>query len=220
MRSSSSHDHLRAVPTPGQHDPGEVAAPDDTELERRLLARAIEGDAPAWARLYQSHFDHVYRDVLYLVQVPATAEEIVQESFAIALTGLRRFDGRSSFVTWLRGIAHNLVRKHWRSHTRRGRAFSRLEQACDRAAPRAADDPEASHLQSQRAQALSAALDTLPDSLRETFVMRDVQGLSVDDVATRLQTTAGNVRVRANRARARIRAELARLGWLDPAEVP
>jgi RNA polymerase sigma-70 factor, ECF subfamily len=213
----SSVDHLRAVPSPEEEPEGAIEL--DRELrDRRLVARATEGDAAAWARLYQAHFDRLYRDVLYLAQNPATTEEIVQESFAIALTGLRRFDGRSSFSTWLRGIAHNLVRKHWRSHVRRGRAYERFEHAADRAAPHTADDPERSHVQAERAQVLAAVLQQLPDSLRETFVMRDVQGLSVEDVAQRLQTTPGNVRVRANRARARIRAELEQLGWLDPQE--
>lgn len=210
-------DHLRPVPSPTEDAEGPREL--DRELrDRRLVARAAEGDIAAWARLYQTHFDRLYRDVLYLAEDPAVTEEIVQESFAIALTGLRRFDGRSSFATWLRGISQNLVRKHWRSHVRRGRAYERYEHAADRAAPRTADDPERSHVQSERAQVLSEVLATLPDSLRETFVMRDVQGLSVEDVAARLQTTPGNIRVRANRARAKIREELERRGWLDPEE--
>jgi RNA polymerase sigma-70 factor, ECF subfamily len=213
----STVDHLRALPSLEENPEGALEV--DRQLrDQRLVARATQGDGAAWTRLYQAHFDRLYRDVLYLASDPATTEEIVQESFAIALTGLRGFDGRSSFATWLRGISHNLVRKHWRSHVRRGRAYEKVEHAADRAAPRTADDPERSHVQAQRAQVLAAVLETLPDSLRETFLMRDVQGLSVDEVAARLQTTPGNVRVRANRARAKIRAELEQLGWLDPQE--
>lgn len=213
----STVDHLRPVPSPAEDPEGALEL--DRELrDRRLVARAIEGDGAAWARLYQTHFDRLYRDVLYLAQNPSTTEEIVQESFAIALTGLRRFDGRSSFVTWLRGISHNLVRKHWRTHVRRGRAYEKLGVVADRAAPRTADDPERSHVQAERAQVLATVLESLPDSLRETFLMRDVQGLSVEEVAERLQTTPGNVRVRANRARAKIREELEQLGWLDAQE--
>jgi RNA polymerase sigma-70 factor (ECF subfamily) len=195
------------------------SSPDDvadraSEVEDALVARAREGDGRAWARLYQRHFDRVYRDLFYLVEDASTAEELVQETFASALVSLERFDGRSSLLTWLRGIGHNLVRKHWRKHVRRGRAFDRLTQVHETGANTPLD-LEARHLRSQRANVLSDALQTLPASLREVFVLRDVQGLPVDEVAARLSITAGNVRVRANRARAKIREELGRLGWLE-----
>jgi RNA polymerase sigma-70 factor (ECF subfamily) len=195
--------HLRPVPT-------EADAP---AVEDELVARARQGDGRAWARLYQRHFDRVYRDLFFQVEDATVAEELVQETFAKALVGLDRFDGRSSLLTWLRGIGQNLVRKHWRGRARRGRAYEGLANTY-RAGPRTAPDPETSHLRDQRARVLSEALETLPASLREVFVMRDVQGLEVDDVAQRLEISAGNVRVRANRARAKLREELTRLGWL------
>lgn len=206
MTSKNTAPHLRAVPTP---DEGAEPTRDD-----ELVVRAADGDGRAWARLYQTHFDRVYRDLYYQLGNPAEAEELVQETFAVALRGLSGFDGRSSFVTWLRGIGHNLVRKHWRGKERRGRAYDRLEQT-QRVGATGGEDPEASHLRDQRARVLSQALEELPVSLREVFILRDVQGVAVDDVAARLQISAGNVRVRANRARAKIREQLTRLGWLE-----
>jgi RNA polymerase sigma-70 factor (ECF subfamily) len=196
-----------------------IAAPDaDATRELWWVAQARNGNAATWARLYQSNFDRLYRDVRYLVSDAAAAEEIAQESFAIALTTLDRFDGRSSFLGWLRGIAHNLVRRRWRTEDRRGRAYERLLHSESARSPVAANDPEAAHVHKQRAAVLREVLATLPEPLRETFVMRDVQGLSVEEVAQRLGTTPGNVRVRANRARAKIRERLEVLGWLQPAE--
>lgn len=182
---------------------------DDEELVRRAAA----GDERAWARLYQHHFDRVFRDVAYLVGASAGAEEIVQETFAAALVGLPRYDARASFVTWLRGIAHNLVRRHWRSTSRRERAYDRLAQL---SADVRGQDVENAHLQDRRAEVLRAVLDTVPDQLREAFVLSDVQGLPSNEVAERLGISVGNARVRASRARAVIRGELERLGWLDP----
>ncbi|MCA9707977.1 MAG: RNA polymerase sigma factor [Myxococcales bacterium] len=201
--------HLRAL------DGGATPEPSsEPGLERALVERAQGGDGPAWARLYQLHFDGLFRDLLFLVEEPAAAEELVQETFASALVSLRRFDRRSSFGTWLRAIGHNLVRNHWRSHTRRDRAYERLEQGtADAVGP----DPEALHLRDQRVRVLSRLLETLPVSYREVFVLRDVQGLEVAEVAQRLGISAGNVRVRANRARNRLRSELFRLGWLEEA---
>ena len=187
--------------------------------EGRLIERAQQGDAAAWARLYRDNLDALYRDVRYLVSDATSAEEIVQEAFARALTSLARFDGRSSFQTWIRGIAHNLVRRRWRTHERRGRAFDRLERTQQAGGTNTTDDPEAAHLRKRRAAVLSEVLTELPEALRETFIMRDVQGLSVDEVARRLSTTPNNIRVRANRARGKIRDRLSELGWLPAAEV-
>jgi RNA polymerase sigma-70 factor (ECF subfamily) len=223
MASNSRSDlRLRAVSEPSDpvHTSTDVDPQRDADAMQELwwVAQARNGNAATWARLYQSNFDRLYRDVRYLVSDATAAEEIAQESFAIALTTLDRFDGRASFLGWLRGIAHNLVRRRWRTEDRRGRAYERLLHTESARGPRAANDPEAAHMDKQRAAVLKDVLTTLPEPLRETFIMRDVQGLSVDEVAQRLGTTPGNVRVRANRARAKIRERLEALGWLAPAE--
>lgn len=197
--------HLRPVADDGVDRSGDV--------ETTLIARAIAGDGRAWTRLYQDHFQGLYTDLLYLVGEPAAAEELSQDTFAAALVSLRRFDSRASFSTWLRGVGHNLVRKHWRTKARRGRAYSRLGSGSPSSDPSA--DPEGHHVQDRQAEVLAAVLEELPDSLREVFVMRDVQGLSPEEIAARLRLRPGNVRVRCNRARKRIRAELARLGWIE-----
>jgi len=193
-----------------------AAAPREGAEDDELVRRAVAGDERAWARLYQRHFDRVFRDVAYLVGASAGAEEIVQETFAAALVGLRRYDARSSFVTWLRGIAHNLVRRHWRSQSRRERAYDRLAELSANAPNGPDEDPEQGHLQDRRAEVLRTVLETVPAQLREAFVLSDVQGLGAQEIALRLGISVGNVRVRASRARAVIRTELERLGWLEP----
>lgn len=212
----------RAAPTPlrpiqgGGGVPAAPVASDDAP--DGLVERARRGDGRAWARLYQLHFDRVFRDVSYLVGATAQAEEIVQETFAAALVGLRKFDGRATFEAWLRGIAHNLVRRHWRTRYRRGRAYDRLEQMTPDQMRSPRTDPEQSHVQDRRAEVLRAVLETLPESMREAFVLCDVQGLSAAEAASRLGISEGNVRVRASRARGLIRSELERLGWLEQPE--
>ncbi len=200
---------LSAVPSP-------ASAPREGADDDELVRRAVAGDERAWARLYQRHFDRVFRDVAYLVGASAGAEEIVQETFAAALVGLRRYDARASFVTWLRGIAHNLVRRHWRTQSRRERAYDRLAELSANASNSPDEDPEQGHLQDRRAEVLRTVLETVPAQLREAFVLSDVQGLGAAEIAERLGISVGNVRVRATRARALIRGELERLGWLEP----
>lgn len=202
-------DEPRTIPSLSPPTPRRAA--DDADVA--LLERACAGDSRAWTRLYQTHFDRLYRDVAYLVGAGGSTEEIVQESFAIAWTKLASFDGRSSFATWLRGIAHNLVRRHWRTRERRGRAYEKLAEISDGSVP-VERGPEGTHIQDQRAEALQQVLETLPEALREAFVLCDVQGLAPQEAADRLGISNGNVRVRAARARAQIREGLQRLGWL------
>lgn len=189
------------------------AAPGPDAPEAALVERARRGDVDAWARLYQDNFDPLYRHVAYLVGEPHATEDLVQETFATAVVGLRQFTGRSSLQTWLRGIAHNLVRRHWRARTRGSRALDRLEQQ-----PLAQDgNLEGAYLRQRHAEVLMSVLDTLPPALREAFVMCDLREVPLPEAAADLGISINNLRVRATRARARIRDELTRLGWVSAA---
>ncbi|MCB9566538.1 MAG: RNA polymerase sigma factor [Myxococcales bacterium] len=191
-----------------------ASADDDAERERILVERARAGQAAAWSRLYHDHYDRLLRDLTYLAGDVALAEDLVQETFIRALTCLARFDGRSCFASWLRGIGLNLIRQHWRSWSRRRRAHAHLVEIHARIAPPKDADPEGAELQRRRALALQAVLDTLPGHLREAFVFADLRRLPSSEAAALLGISAGNLRIRATRARARIHRELARLGWL------
>lgn len=194
----------------------EAAADGPDAREAALLERARRGDVEAWSRLYQEHFDRVFRHIAYLTGDTSTAEDLVQETFARAFVGLKQFEGRGSFGGWLRGIAVNIVRTHWRSRFRGDRAKDRLEQMSLDATVGADADPESGHLRQKRAEVLLAVLDGLPAQLREAFVLCDLQEVPVAQAAAELGVSPGNLRVRATRARAKIRSELARLGWLAP----
>jgi RNA polymerase sigma-70 factor (ECF subfamily) len=190
-------------------------APDTVaDREAALVARARAGDTAAWATLYQEHFDRLFSHITYLTGDPTLAEDLVQESFARAVVALPDYQGRASFVGWLRGIAVNVVRLHWRSRHRGDQAMGRLGVVAELRPPDTASDPEGAHLRQRRAEVLLAVLDTLPEPLREAFVLCDLEDLPAQVAAAELGVTPGNLRVRAARARARIRGELTRLGWL------
>ena len=189
------------------------SAPADPR-EAGLVDRARGGDVEAWSRLYQDHFAGILRHVTYLSGDVHVAEDLVQETFAHAFVGLARFEARTSFVGWLRSIAVNLVRRHWRSRSRSDRAMTRLEAMTGDLAPTASADPEGAHLRRRRAEVLLAVLETLPEGLREAFVLCDMQDMPTAEAAAVLGLTPVNLRVRATRARAKIRGELVRLGWL------
>lgn len=197
--------------------PGKSERTSADELVQLLVTRARGGDTSAWARLYQDHFDRLYRSIFAMVHERSLTEDVVQETFARALVSLDRFDGRARFSTWLHAIAHNVVRKHWRKDGRGERSRDRLTVQLDVAA-QGAPDLEDEHLSKRRAEVLSAVVAELPEHLRDAFVSLDVLALPHPEAAARLGISEGNLRVRATRARARIRERLTELGWLQRPE--
>jgi RNA polymerase sigma-70 factor (ECF subfamily) len=178
-----------------------------------LVERAGAGDVGAWSRLYQETFDGVFRHVCFLTGDPIVAEDLVQDAYARAFTSMARYDRRASFVAWVRGIALNVVRMHWRRAETTDRVHASLEHMRD-VAPPSAGDPHRAHQQDLRMTVLYEVLATLPEHLREAFILRELEGTPTQDVADQLGITANNVAVRTARARAKIRDELSRRGWL------
>jgi RNA polymerase sigma-70 factor (ECF subfamily) len=185
----------------------------------QLVEQARAGRTDAWARLYQRYFAQIFRHVRYLGGEQAAVEDLVQEVFARALVALRDFDGRSSFSTWLHGIAVNVARNHWRASTSTQTAHDRLRAIQSVRESSQQPDVDRTHLARERARAVYAVLAGLPEHLREAFVLRDLEGLAPDEAAAQLGISPGNLAVRATRARQRVRAELERQGWLEPLEV-
>ena len=198
---------LRAVPAsvpteaPGRHE--------------ALVAAARRGDLNAWSRLYVETFDNVLKHVCYLTGDAALAEDLVQDAYARAMSNIAQFDGRSSFTSWLRGIALNVVRMHWRRARTTDRVHDRLRTLVEVTTGGVTEGPERVHQQDQRMRLLYELLTTLPENLREAFVLRELEGLPADEAASALGISEGNLAVRASRARARIREELERLGWTE-----
>jgi len=190
--------------------PSTPEASDRVDADDELVQRARRDDMTAWALLYRSHHGSVLRHVLCLVGTSGAAEDITQETFARALVSLRSFSGRSSFATWLHGIALNLVRTDWRSKERAVRAQDQLVliQATQELASGELDRDLA---RTRRTQMLYGLLEKLTVPLREAFVLRYVRGLSASEAGAVLGIEPGTVRVRAHRARELLEAELAQL---------
>jgi len=207
--SGRAKSHLSVVSAGARASVPSAVGP-DTDEGRVVAARG--GDLNAWAALYRDHFPALLRYLAYLSGDVDVAEDLAQEAFSTALVKLHQFDQRAAFRSWLRGIATNLFRHQIRKQTRRRRAYLRLEHTEARRARPSSHDPEGTVVRDRRADALREALEALPLTLREAFVMTDVQGLSSQEVAEALSISPGNARVRATRARARIRRHLAEHG--------
>jgi RNA polymerase sigma-70 factor (ECF subfamily) len=188
------------------------------ESDAELLARLQAGDETAFLSLVTRHNGSLLRVARTFVASEAVAEEVVQDTWIGVVRGVDRFEGRSSFKTWLFRILVNRARTTGvREH--RHVPFDPTEPAVspdrfDRSGAWAEPVPQWESDADDRLVAASwgprlrEAIDTLPDRQRDVVVLRDVEGLTSEDVCSVLDITEGNQRVLLHRGRSRLRAEL------------
>jgi RNA polymerase sigma-70 factor (ECF subfamily) len=196
---------------------GSSSRPSGPDQLARLVEAARAGDLDAWARLYQDTFDALVRHVCFLIGDATAAEDLVQDVYARAITHIEQYDRRASFVGWLRGIALNVVRMYWRRSRTADRIHDRLREVALVTTGGAAMPVDRIHQQDARMRLVYEILGTLPEKLREAFVLRELEGLPPEEAAAQLGISPGNLAVRASRARAKIRHQLEKLGWMEGA---
>jgi RNA polymerase sigma-70 factor (ECF subfamily) len=185
--------------------------------DAEVIAGAGRGDADAFSALVRRYEDTVYRFSLKLCRDPATAEEVLQDTFINVFRKLRSFDGKSKFSTWLYAIVtNNCLMK------RRRRKLEELEEPLElldtpptdaegRFAHRIArweETPVDTLLKNELRTVLDAAILKLPDLYRAVFVLRDVEGKSTEETSEILKVSQEAVKSRLRRARAFLREEL------------
>lgn len=181
--------------------------------DERALSRFLAGDVLGFEQIVRHYSGMVFSLAARLVG-PADAEDVVQETFLRAWHGLGRFRGESSLKTWLYAIALNRARarhgtlSRFRAvftpgKTREEDAFASLDDAADPAL-----SPEENAVVTERRRRLRAAIRTLPDEFRTAVVLRDLEGLSYEEVAEVLGVPVGTVRSRLARGRALLKEKL------------
>jgi len=168
-----------------------------------LIAACCAGDRDAFARLFDLCRDRVYAVALHMSGDPSAAADVTQDVFMKLLTRLPQFDARAAFTTWLYRIAINTAI----DHQRRSRRVVPLPAALPDGRPPADDE----YARAERKRRIGAALRALPVKLRAPLVLRHVEGLAYDEIATALGISAGTVASRLSRAHARLARELADL---------
>lgn len=184
------------------------------EDEISLVQAAKGGDTAAFETLVRLYDQKVFRIARHIVQNHEDAEDVAQEVFLNAFRGLARFEGKSRFSTWLYRIAVNesLVKLR---HRRRIHEVS-VDQD-DPLEPDAvpfeiadwSPNPEQLYSQSELREILAETLQKLSPIYRTVFLLRDVEGLSIDETAEVLALKAPAVKARLFRARLKLRARLA-----------
>jgi RNA polymerase sigma-70 factor, ECF subfamily len=191
-----------------------VLASASVEDDASLVERLRTGDESAFVALVLRYQSRLARLALATVGNRAVAEEVCQDTWLAVVRGVDRFQGRSSFKTWLFHILLNRAHTAVGKELRAGRPEEDVEERFDASGAWAsppvpwserADDRIVAEQLAPRVRTLLAKL---PDSQRQVVALRDVEGLSAGDVASLLGLTAGNQRVLLHRGRSRLRALL------------
>ncbi|HXV40383.1 MAG TPA: RNA polymerase sigma factor RpoE [Steroidobacteraceae bacterium] len=170
-----------------------------------LVRRVQKGDKAAFDALVLKYQHKVLKLVQRYVRNPAEAEDIAQEAFIKAYRALPAFRGDSAFYTWLYRIAINTAKNSLVASRRRPVSYDLDLQdgAQVQAHARLSDGetPEALALTDEIRRTVNEAIEALPDDLRLAIVLRELEGLSYEDIARTMECPVGTVRSRIFRAR-------------------
>ena len=192
--------------------------------DQALVQRVQSGDQHAFELLVAKYQRRIFRLISRFVSDPATAEDIAQETFLRAYRAIGRFRGDSQFYTWLYRIAVNTAKRSASAgarspvfqenlHSSEGEeTFAGSEQLST------VETPEAVMATREIADAVKNALDGLPEELRTAIVLREIEGLSYEDIAQLMGCPPGTVRSRIFRAREAIARQLRPLLGTRPDE--
>ena len=185
----------------------------DREVDQQLVERAQRGDKRAFELLVIKYQRKLARLLSRLVRDPAEAEDVAQEAFIKAYRALPSFRGDSAFYTWLYRIAINTAKNYLvalgrRAPTTTGFDNEEAEGFEDAEQLRDSNTPESELEGKEIAATVNRAMDALPADLRTAITLREIEGLSYEEIANVMNCPVGTVRSRIFRARDAIAAEL------------
>ena len=185
----------------------------DREIDQQLVARAQRGDKQAFNLLVVKYQRKLARLLSRFIRDPAEVEDVTQEAFIKAYRALPAFRGDSAFYTWLYRIGINTAKNYLMAMGRRAptsteveaeeaEGFEEGEQLRD------INTPESLLLSNEIAQTVNSTIEKLPEELRRAIQMREIEGMSYEDIAQALDCPIGTVRSRIFRAREAIAEQL------------
>ena len=180
--------------------------------EKELVTRAKKGDQDAFGQLVLAHQNKVFTLCVHMMGSREEAEDMAQEAFLKAWRSLEGFHGESSFATWMHRLTTNLCLDHLRKQTRRQNISVAVslddEEAAFTEPADPGSDPQRELEKRERQRAVEKALRELPEHHRRALVMREVSGLSYQEIADALELDLGTVKSRIARAREALRKRL------------
>jgi RNA polymerase sigma-70 factor (ECF subfamily) len=185
----------------------------DREIDSLLVARAQQGDKQAFNLLVEKYQRKLTRLLSRFIRDQAEVEDVTQEAFIKAYRALPAFRGDSAFYTWLYRIGINTAKNYLMAMGRRAptsteveaedaEGFEEGEQLRD------INTPESVLLSNEIAETVNSTIEQLPEELRRAIQMREIEGMSYEDIAQAMDCPIGTVRSRIFRAREAIAEKL------------
>ena len=185
----------------------------ERELDQELVERAQRGDKAAFDLLVQKYQRKLGRILSRMIRDQAEVEDVVQEAFIKAYRALPNFRGDSAFYTWLYRIGINTAKNYLVAMGRRPQVSTEIEVEDaenfeDGQELRTIDTPETELMTKQIAKTVNDTVAGLPEELRTAITLREIEGLSYEEIATLMGCPIGTVRSRIFRARETIAEKL------------
>lgn len=185
----------------------------DREIDQQLVERAQRGDKRAFELLVSKYHRKLGRLLSRFIRDSAEVEDVAQEAFIKAYRALPSFRGESAFYTWLYRIGINTAKNYLVALGRRAPTTTEFdseeaESFEDGDQLRDVNTPEAELMSKQIANTVNETMQELPEELRTAITLREIEGLSYEDIATIMNCPIGTVRSRIFRARETIAERL------------
>jgi RNA polymerase sigma-70 factor, ECF subfamily len=182
--------------------------PSADQTDEVVIRQVLDGNTPLFELLMRRYNERVYRAARSIVRNEHEAEDVMQQAYVNAFAHLAQFNGSARFSTWLIRIAVNEALARVR-HQRKHEAFDEDQPAMQPSMPTSeSQNPERQAFTQELRVLLEAAIDALPDGMREVVMLRDVEGLSTSEVADVLGVSDDVVKTRLSRGRAMMRRTL------------
>jgi RNA polymerase sigma-70 factor (ECF subfamily) len=182
-----------------------------------LIEKCLSGDQLAWEAIVKQNWRKVFNVAYKFVGKHDEAEDLTQDIFLKIFKALNTFDRRANFQTWIVSISRNLCIDHYRSVRKERQTIAREVDANDLQPASTDRGPYAAAEHRDLRAMLRQALHGLPLTLRTAVVLRDLQELSYQEIADRLNLPEGTVKSRINRGRLELGRQLKRLQDKQPA---
>lgn len=185
----------------------------DRDVDHQLVVRAQRGDKRAFELLVEKYQRKLGRLLARFIRDPAEVEDVTQEAFIKAYRALPAFRGESAFYTWLYRIGINTAKNYLMALRRRAPTSTEVEAGDAEAFEdgeqlRDINTPESVLLSTEIARTVNATIDDLPEELRTAIQLREIEGMSYEDIARIMDCPIGTVRSRIFRAREAIAERL------------
>jgi RNA polymerase sigma-70 factor (ECF subfamily) len=185
----------------------------EREVDQKLVERAQGGDKKAFDILFAKYQRKLVRLLSRFIRDAAEVEDVAQEAFIKAYKALPSFRGDSAFYTWLYRIGINTAKNHLVARGRRAPTSTdfdadEAEGFEDADQLRDINTPESLLQSKQIGETVNSAMEALPEELRTAIVLRELEGLSYEEIAASMNCPIGTVRSRIFRAREAVAAKL------------